>query len=224
MTAGGEPHGDDGGDVARARLVLDLRARGILDPAVLKAIEKTPRVLFVDPALADIADDDRALPIDCGQTISQPFVVAYMTETLKLNDRHKVLEIGTGSGYQTAVLARICRRVYSIERYRSLMAAAEKRLAALRISNATLINADGYDGWPAQAPFDRIIVTASALEVPEKLKQQLKPGGILISPVGPHDGDQQLVRVVRNEDASFSETRLLPVRFVAMVPGKAAHL
>jgi len=213
--------GEDHSGIARARLVLDLRARGIMDSGVLKAIEQTPRASFVDPALAAQAEQDRALPIDCGQTISEPFIVASMTQALRLAGREKVLEVGTGSGYQTAVLARLCRRVYSVERYRSLMQSAGRRLEALRITNVTLLHGDGSEGWPPQAPFDRIIVTAAAAEMPEELVRQLKPGGIMVLPLGPENGVQQLVRVTKREDEGTDVEKLMAVRFVPLVPGRA---
>ena len=143
-------------------LIMQLRRRGIRDNKVLRAIERVPRDLFVDEAFADHAYQDIALPIECGQTISQPYVVAFMTEHLELDERHKVLEIGTGSGYQAAVLSHLCRRVYTVERWRELQKAAERRLAKLGITNITTIIGDGWLGWPPQAPFDRIIVTAAA--------------------------------------------------------------
>ena len=147
-------------------LIMQLRRRGIRDNKVLRAIERVPRDLFVDEAFADHAYQDIALPIECGQTISQPYVVAFMTEHLELDERHKVLEIGTGSGYQAAVLSHLCRRVYTVERWRELQKAAERRLAKLGITNVTTIIGDGWLGWPPQAPFDRIIVTAAADEAP----------------------------------------------------------
>jgi protein-L-isoaspartate(D-aspartate) O-methyltransferase len=209
--------------VAAARLIMNLRAQGIRDNRVLNAIEKLPRSLFVDEALADHAYDDRALPIDCGQTISQPFVVAFMTEALRVGDLHKVLEIGTGSGYQTAVLAQLCRRVYTIERYRTLLKAAERRLERLEARNVTAMVGDGLKGWPAQAPFDRILVTAAAEEIPRTLVDQLKVGGIMVLPVGPVGGVQHLCRVIRTEAGNDVE-ELIGVRFVPLVPGRAEHL
>ena len=160
----------------RAEFQLFLRQRGIRSNNVLRALETVPRSLFVPEELQPHAYSDRALPIACGQTISQPFLVAYMTEQLELNDSHKVLEVGMGSGYQTAVLARIARRVYTIDRYRTLVTAAEARLQALRITNVTAMPGDGTQGWPAQAPFDRIIVTAAADQVPKALYDQLGRG------------------------------------------------
>jgi protein-L-isoaspartate(D-aspartate) O-methyltransferase len=203
---------------------MGLRAQGIRDSRVLNAIEKLPRALFVDEPYALQAYDDRALPIDCGQTISQPFVVAYMTEALKVGDRDKVLEIGTGSGYQTAVLAQLCRRVYTIERYRTLLQQAEKRLKRLEVHNVTAMAGDGLKGWPAQAPFDRILVTAAAEEIPETLVGQLKTDGIMVLPVGPVGGVQHVCRVTRTGDEGYDVEELIGVRFVPLVPGKAEHL
>ena len=177
------------------RLIMELRQEGIADTDVLSAIERTPRELFVQPAFADRAYDNTALPIEEGQTISQPYVVAFMSEALKLNDRVRVLEIGTGSGYQAAVLARLSRRVYTVERYRSLLKAAEERFATLGIHIVTTRFGDGGKGWPEQAPFDRIIVTAAALEVPQILAEQLAVDGIMVLPLGQRGWSQQLVRV-----------------------------
>ena len=213
----------DEGRIAVARLIMGLRAQGVRDARILKAIETIPRGLFVEDSYADVAYEDRALPIDCGQTISQPFIVAYMTDQLKITDRDKVLEIGTGSGYQAAVLARLCRRVYTIERYRTLHKQAEERFKALRISNITAMVGDGMKGWPAQAPFDKIVVTAAAEEIPQDLVDQLKVGGIMIIPVGPVGGAQYLHRVVRTEDG-FTDDEMIGVRFVPLVPGKAEQL
>jgi protein-L-isoaspartate(D-aspartate) O-methyltransferase len=200
-------------------LIMQLRRRGIRDTKVLRAIERVPREVFVDPAFADHAYQDIALPIACGQTISQPFVVAFMTEKLELDDRLKVLEIGTGSGYQAAVLAHLCRRVYTIERYRELQKAAERRFAKLGISNVTTIIGDGWLGWPPQAPFDRIIVTAAAREAPAKLVEQLKVGGRMIIPLGETRDSQVLVQIDKTDD-EIVEKALLPVRFVPLVPGR----
>ena len=180
-------------------LIMQLRRRGIRDTNVLRAIELVPRELFVDPAFADHAYQDIALPIDCGQTISQPFVVAFMTETLELDERHKVLEIGTGSGYQAAVLSHLCRRVYTIERWRELQKAAEHRFAQIGIANITTIIGDGWLGWPPQAPFDRIIVTAAAPAAPKKLVEQLKIGGRMVIPLGESRDAQSLVQIDKTE-------------------------
>ncbi|MEM7400084.1 MAG: protein-L-isoaspartate(D-aspartate) O-methyltransferase [Pseudomonadota bacterium] len=200
-------------------LIMQLRRRGIRDANVLRAIERIPRDLFVDEAFSDNAYQDIALPIDCGQTISQPFVVAFMTEKLDLKPTHKVLEIGTGSGYQAAILSQLCRRVYSIERWRELQKAAEARLAQLKITNVTTIIGDGWLGWPPQAPFDRIIVTAAALDAPAALLDQLKDGGRMIIPLGETRDTQQLVQIEKTPEG-LVETALLPVRFVPLVHGR----
>jgi protein-L-isoaspartate(D-aspartate) O-methyltransferase len=207
----------------RAEFIDGLRRRGIRDERVLEAIAAVPRELFVEASHAPLAYADQALPIACGQTISQPFVVAAMTAALGPGDRDKVLEIGTGSGYQTAVLARLARRVYTIDRYRTLVAAAEARLAAIGISNVTTITADGMLGWPAQAPFDRVIVTAAGPEVPPALAAQLKEGGMLVAPIGPHGGDQRLCRFEKREGKLVRE-ELFGVRFVPLVAGRATAM
>jgi protein-L-isoaspartate(D-aspartate) O-methyltransferase len=202
----------------QARLIQELRRAGIKDERVLKAIERVPRERFVPATFADQAYENVALPIGHGQTVSQPLVVALMTEALELGERHKVFEIGTGSGYQTVVLARLCRRVFSIERYRPLLKEAEKRIAELRLHNVTCKFGDGTKGWPEQAPFDRIIVTAAAPILPETLAHSLVPGGILVAPVGEERRDQVLVRI-RREESGFTTEELGPVRFVPLVPG-----
>ncbi|MGB6427574.1 MAG: protein-L-isoaspartate(D-aspartate) O-methyltransferase [Methyloceanibacter sp.] len=200
-------------------LIMQLRRRGIRDTDVLRAIERIPRDLFVDPAFADHAYRDIALPIECGQTISQPFVVAFMTEKLDLDQSHKVLEIGTGSGYQAAVLSHLSRRVYTVERWRELQKSADRRFAELGITNVTAIIGDGWIGWPPQAPFDRIIVTAAAAEAPAALVDQLKAGGRMIIPLG-HDRDSQsLVQIDKTETGVKAKT-LLPVRFVPLMRGR----
>jgi protein-L-isoaspartate(D-aspartate) O-methyltransferase len=200
-------------------LIMQLRRRGIRDANVLRAMERIPREVFVDDAFSEHAYQDIALPIDCGQTISQPYVVAYMTEKLDLKPIHKVLEIGTGSGYQAAILSQLCRRVYSIERWRELQKAAEARLAKLKITNVTTIIGDGWLGWPPQAPFDRIIVTAAGLEAPAALLDQLKDGGRMIIPLGETRDTQHLVQIDKTPEG-LVETPLLPVRFVPLVHGR----
>jgi len=200
-------------------LIMQLRRRGIRSTAVLRAMELVPRELFVDPAFVDQAYLDAALPIDCGQTISQPFIVAYMTQALEIEDRHKVLEIGTGSGYQAAVLSHLARRVYTIERYRELQKVAEERLANLGITNVTTIIGDGRLGWPPQAPFDRIIVTAASEEPPQALVDQLKVGGRMVIPIGPTRDSQMLVQI-DNYEVGVEQRDLLPVRFVPLVKGR----
>ncbi len=201
-------------------LIMQLRRRGIRDNNVLRAIERVPRELFVDPAFADNAYQDIALPIECGQTISQPYVVAFMTEQLELDPQHKVLEIGTGSGYQAAVLSHLCRRLYTIERWRELQKAAERRFTKLGITNVSTIIGDGWLGWPPQAPFDRIIVTAAAEEAPPALLDQLMVDGRMIIPLGETRDTQQLVQIDKTEEGLI-ETPLLPVRFVPLVHGRA---
>ena len=202
----------------KIRLIMLLRRSGINDTAVLAAVERIPREDFVPESFHDQSYEDKALPIGQGQTISQPQIVALMTQALELTPRHKVLEIGTGSGYQAAVLARLSRRVYTIERHRPLLQEAEQRFAKLRINNITSIAGDGMKGWPAQAPFDRIIVTAAAAEPPETLLGQLAIGGIMVLPLGPERGDQELFKVRRTEEGIETE-KLCDVRFVPLLPG-----
>jgi len=200
------------------RLLMELRGLGVSDARVLGALERVPREIFVPATFKDQAYENVALPIGHGQTISQPLVVALMTEALEVGERHKVLEIGTGSGYQTAVLARLCRRIFSIERHRALLKEAEKRFAELRLHNVTSRFGDGTKGWPEQAPFDRIIVTAAAPELPGKLLGSLAEGGVLVAPVGEERRDQRLIRIRRKDGTSVTE-ELGPVRFVPLVEG-----
>lgn len=203
----------------KIRLVMELRNAGVTDTAVLSAIERTPREAFVMETFRDRAYENTALPIGLGQTISQPLVVAMMTEALELNDRHKVLEIGTGSGYQTVVLSKLCRRVYTVERHKPLLRQAEAQFERLHIRNVTARAGDGWKGWPEQAPFDRIIVTAAADELPQALCDQLAVGGIMVIPVG-RTGAQRLLKVRRTEEGL--DTRVLgDVRFVPLVRGTA---
>ena len=202
---------------------LALRRRGISDQAVLRTMEAVPREVFVAAGDRDHAYRDSALGIACGQTISQPFVVAYMTEQLQLQKQHKVLEIGTGSGYQAAILSRLCRHVLTIERYRTLADAARDRLEALGYYNIEVMYGDGFDIPPGAGDFDRIIVTAAMEKIPDALLQRLEPGGILVAPVGPHHGTQTLVRVTRT-DSGFERKELVDVRFVPALPGTAREL
>ena len=202
---------------------LTLRRRGISDQAVLRAMEEVPREVFVEPADRAYAYRDSALGIACGQTISQPFVVAYMTEQLQLQRPHRVLEIGTGSGYQAAILSRLCSHVLTVERYRTLADSARARLQKLGYDNVELLLGDGYDIPPGAGTFDRIIVTAAMERIPQALLERLEPGGILIAPVGPHHGSQTLVRVTRT-DAGFDRRELVDVRFVPALPGIAREL
>ena len=202
---------------------LNLRRRGISDQAVLRAMEEIPRDVFVEPADRAEAYRDSALGIACGQTISQPFVVAYMTEQLQLQKHHRVLEIGAGSGYQAAILSRLCGHVLSIERYRTLADSARARLAKLGCDNVEVMLGDGFDIPAGAGNFDRIIVTAAMEKVPETLTQRLDPGGILIAPVGPHQGTQTLVRMIRT-GAGVERKELVDVRFVPSLPGIAREL
>jgi len=202
---------------------LNLRRRGISDQAVLRAMEEIPREAFV--AVTDRADAyrDSALGIACGQTISQPFVVAYMTEQLHLQKQHRVLEIGAGSGYQAAILSRLCRQVLTIERYRTLAESARARLEKLGCDNVEVLLGDGFDIPDGAGQFDRIIVTAAMEQIPDALAHRLEPGGILIAPVGPHQGTQTLIRLTRTE-AGFVRKALVDVRFVPALPGIAREL
>jgi protein-L-isoaspartate(D-aspartate) O-methyltransferase len=202
---------------------LTLRRRGISDQAVLRAMEEIPRDVFVEAVDRADAYRDSALGIACGQTISQPFVVAYMTEQLQLQNYHRVLEIGTGSGYQAAILSRLCRQVLTIERYRTLADSARARLAKLGCDNVEVMLGDGFDIPAGAGNFDRIIVTAALEQIPETITQRLEPDGILIAPVGPHQGIQTLIRMTRT-DAGFQEKELVDVRFVPALPGIAREL
>jgi protein-L-isoaspartate(D-aspartate) O-methyltransferase len=206
-----------------AKLILALRSQGVTDPKVLGAIEKVPRELFVPELFQDRSWEDSALPIACGQTISQPFIVGLMTQALRVEPRFRVLEIGTGSGYQTAVLSRLCRFVYSVERYRTLLGEAEARLKQLDVSNVFTRFGDGGEGWPEQAPFDRILVTAAAPGEPKALLSQLKPNGILVAPVG-KGPVQQLKRYIADGKGGFEVETLCDVRFVPLLEGVAREL
>jgi protein-L-isoaspartate(D-aspartate) O-methyltransferase len=202
---------------------LSLRRRGISDQAVLRTMEDVPREMFVEEADRTDAYRDTALGIACGQSISQPFVVAYMTEQLDLQKTHRVLEIGTGSGYQAAVLSKLCEQVLTIERYRTLAERAQARLAKLRCDNVEVLVGDGFDVPVEAGNFDRIIVTAAMEQIPDALAQRLEPQGVLIAPVGPLHGVQTLVRLVRTE-AGFARRELVDVRFVPALPGIAREL
>jgi protein-L-isoaspartate(D-aspartate) O-methyltransferase len=215
------PHNQQDDD--RMEFLLTLRRRGIADQAVLRAMDEVPRERFVEPTFADSAYADQALPIACGQTISQPYVVAYMTEQLKMESRHRVLEVGTGSGYQAAVLSHLAREVVSVERYRTLAEEARARLKALGYENVDIVVGDGFAGVPDRAPYDRIIVTAAAETIPEALLDQLADGGIVILPLGSHDGSQHIIKLTKSVTGIRREN-LIPVRFVPMLPGKAQEL
>lgn len=203
-------------DLQRHNMVRDqLRRRGIHDQRVLQAMEEVPRETFVLPELAEQAYADRALPIDCGQTISQPYMVALMTQALDLTGHEHVLEIGTGSGYQTAILARLAADVISIERHADLVEGARAALATLRCDNVELIVADGSEGWPDRAPYDRILVTAAAGQCPQPLIDQLADGGRLVIPLGPGE-NQVLQQLTKRGDQQIWED-LVPCRFVPLI-------
>ena len=206
-----------------ARLILALRSQGVTDPRVLEAIERTPRELFTPDLFKERAFEDSALPIACGQTISQPFIVGLMTQALTLGPRDRVLEIGTGSGYQTAVLSRLSRLVYTVERYRTLMREAEDRFKTLGLINVITKFGDGGEGWAEQAPFDRIMITAAAPEEPKKLLAQLKPNGVLIAPIG-KGPVQSLRRYAGDGQGGFKVELLGDVRFVPLLDGVAREL
>jgi protein-L-isoaspartate(D-aspartate) O-methyltransferase len=209
--------------VGRMQFLLGLRRRGISDPAVLRAMDEVPREHFVESAFVDSAYADQALPIACGQTISQPYVVAYMTEQLGVQGSHRVLEVGTGSGYQAAVLSRLAREVVSVERYRTLANIARKRLTALGYDNVDVLVGDGLAGVPDRGPYDRIIVTAAAETVPDALLADLADGGVVMLPLGPHAGPQRLVKLTKGEQG-INQEDLIGVRFVPLLPGKAREL
>jgi protein-L-isoaspartate(D-aspartate) O-methyltransferase len=202
---------------------LSLRRRGISNQAVLRSMEEIPREMFVEAEDRAAAYRDSALGIACGQTISQPFVVAYMTEQLQLSKHHRVLEIGTGSGYQAAVLSRLCRRVLTIERFRTLADQARERLKRLGCENVEVVFGDGLDLSAESGNFDRVLVTAALEQIPNVLAQRLEPEGVLIAPVGPLYGTQTLTRMVRT-DAGFERKELVKVRFVPAISGIAREL
>jgi protein-L-isoaspartate(D-aspartate) O-methyltransferase len=207
----------------KMKFQLSLRRRGISDQAVLRAMEEIPREMFVEAADRADAYRDSALGIACGQTISQPFVVAYMTEQLQLQRHHSVLEIGTGSGYQAAILSRLCGHVLTIERYRTLADSARARLAKLGCDNVEVVLGDGFEVPADAGNFHRIIVTAAMEQIPDALAERLEREGILIAPVGPLHGTQTLIRLVRTE-AGFERKELVDVRFVPALPGIAREL
>jgi len=202
----------------KIRLIMQLRRAGIADTNVLSAIERIPREAFVPESFQHQSYEDMTLPIGRGQTLSAPGVVALMTQALETDRRIKVLEIGTGTGYQAAILSRLCRRLYTVERHRDLLGEAELRFRNLRLHNITARVDDGARGWPEQAPFARIIVTAAAETVPATLVDQLAPGGIMVVPVGRQGGDQALLRLTR-EAEGIREEVLESVRFVPLMAG-----
>ena len=202
----------------RIRLIMELRGQGITNTEILGAIERVPREVFVPESFRDQAYENTALPIGNGQTISQPSVVAFMTQKLELGSRMKVLEIGTGSGYQAAILARLCGRLYSIERHRDLLNGAEEKFSILRINNIMAVQGDGTKGWPQQAPFDRIIITAAASSgVPKVLLKQLAPDGILIAPIAKGPKEQYLYRFSYGSAGELEQEKMWPVRFVPLI-------
>ena len=216
--------GLEAADVERMEFQLALRRRGISDQRVLRAMDEVPREHFVAPDFIESAYADHALPIACGQTISQPYIVAYMTEQLEVEPHHRILEIGTGSGYQAAILSRLAREVVSIERYRTLAQTARQRLKTLGYSNVTILIGDGFAGAAERAPFDRIMVTAAAEEVPPALVEQLGAGGKMVLPLGPRNGTQHIVKLTKTAEAGLERQNLIAVRFVPLLPGQAREL
>lgn len=207
----------------RAQLILALRQRGIRDRAVMSALERVPRERFVAQALRPLAWADQALPTECGQTISQPAVVALMVQALDLAPSHRVLEVGTGTGYAAAILGQIVREVVTVERFRTLAEAAADRLDALGLSNVEVIIADGLRGHGARAPYDRVMLSAAVEEVPAAILEQMAPDGVLVAPIGPPQDTQMLVRMARTS-TGIARRDLGAVRFVPMLPGIAAVL
>ncbi|MEM0948584.1 MAG: protein-L-isoaspartate(D-aspartate) O-methyltransferase [Pseudomonadota bacterium] len=202
----------------KMQFLFALRSRGVRDKRVLEAMEKIDRGVFLTGLFAERAYEDMPLPIPCGQTISQPSVVGLMTQALDVRPRDKVLEIGTGSGYQAAILSQLARRVYTVERHKRLTQAAEAIFRDLDLTNITAVTADGSRGYPEQAPFDRILVTAAAEDPPGPLLAELKEGGIMVLPVGQSDSVQHLIKVTRM-NGGYDYEELRPVRFVPLVEG-----
>ena len=207
-------------DSRKIRLIMELRRNGVTNSRVCGVLERLPRELFIPQAFRDQIYEDTALPIGCHQTLSAPIVVGRMTQALELGERMKVLEVGTGSGYHAAVLSKLCRRVYTIERYRELLEEASRRFAELGITNITWKIGDGTLGWPEQAPFERIIVTAAATDVPPVLADQLAIGGMMVVPVDDGVGDPRLLRVRRDQSGLDTED-LGPIRFVPLIADPA---
>ncbi len=209
---------DDDQAERKMQFLFALRSKGVTDTRVLTAMERIDRGPFIRGYFAGRAYEDMPLPIACGQTISQPSVVGLMTQALRLSPRDKVLEVGTGSGYQAAILSLLARRVYTVDRHRRLVQDASEIFRALDLTNITALTADGSFGLPDQAPFDRILVTAAAEDPPGPLLAQLKIGGIMVVPVGQSDTVQRLIRVIRHE-TGFDYDELRPVRFVPLIEG-----
>ena len=210
-------------DPRAVNLIADLRKQGITDERVLEAFAKIPREAFVEQPFETSAYENTALPIACGQTISQPFVVAFSTQALALDPKDRVLELGTGSGYQAAILSPLCRMVYTVERHKPLLAHAEQRFKQVGLHNIVTRHADGLKGWPEVAPFDKILLSAAVREVPQILIDQLKPNGILVAPVGEDASAargvfQSLTKIIKG-DAGIKRETLLPVMFVPMIEG-----
>ena len=206
---------------AKMQFLFALRSRGVMDKRVLEAMERIDRGAFVKGLFAERAYEDMPLPISCGQTISQPSVVGLMTQALQVEPRHKVLEIGTGSGYQAAILSQLARRVYTLDRHKRLVSEAQEVFDALDLSNITALAGDGTRGLPEQAPFDRILITAAAEDPPGPLLSELKPGGIMVVPVGQSDAVQALIKVTLTE-TGYDYQELRQVRFVPLVEGMGA--
>ena len=202
----------------KAKLLMTLRAQAIMQPDILSAIETIPREQFIPDSLHAHAYENASLPIGYKQTISQPYIVAVMTQALELKKTHRVLEIGTGSGYQAAILSRLSRRVYTLERLRPLLISAENRLKNMQISNITYRHGDGAKGWPEAAPFDRIILTCGCNKIPDKLLNQLKIGGIMVAPEGV--GKTQQLVVVKRQETGFDRKNLMAVTFVPLIEDK----
>lgn len=215
-------HPQDDPAERKMRFLFALRSRGVTDARVLTAMERIDRGAFVRGLFAERAYEDMPLPISCGQTISQPSVVGLMTQALNVQPRDVVLEVGTGSGYQAAILSLLARRVYTVDRHRPLVREAIELFRAMDLTNITAVARDGSFGWPEQAPFDRIIVTAAAEDPPGPLMAQLKPGGIMVVPVGQSDAVQSLIKVTRGPNG-FEYDELRPVRFVPLVEGLASE-
>ncbi|MCJ8143169.1 protein-L-isoaspartate(D-aspartate) O-methyltransferase [Ancylobacter sp. A5.8] len=209
--------------VERAELLLSLRKRGIRDRLVMRAFEQVPRERFIEPPFRPLAWADQALPIDCGQSISQPSVLALATESLDLTPAHSVLEIGTGSGYYAAILGSIARHVVTVERFRTLVHASAVRLRQIGLANVEVVHGDGRLGHPSRAPYDRIVISAAVRDIPPALLAQLAPDGVLIAPIGPPDETQMLARFVPGV-AGLVRRDLAPVRFVPLLPGVASVL
>ncbi|MDR0807633.1 MAG: protein-L-isoaspartate(D-aspartate) O-methyltransferase [Gemmobacter sp.] len=220
MSPSAPDHEDDPAE-RKMRFLFTLRSHGVTDGRVLTAMERIDRGRFVTGIFSARAYEDMPLPISCGQTISQPSVVGLMTQALNVQPRDVVLEVGTGSGYQAAILGQLARRVYTVDRHRRLVREAVELFTTLGLTNITAVARDGSFGLPEQAPFDRIIVTAAAEDPPSPLLQQLKPGGIMVLPVGQSDTVQSLIKVTRTE-TGFDYDELRPVRFVPLVEGLAS--